>query len=121
MSKNYLSEINIIYDTNKEEKINIFGSKFVRNNKNKCKMIIENNEYELAEEYNVENNNNNILKIKLKEIDKITDMSYMFDRCSSLLSLPDISNWNTNNVTNMSCMFWGCKESLKIPPKFKNK
>jgi surface protein len=38
----------------------------------------------------------------------VTNMSYMFNRCSSLSSLPDISKWNTNNVTNMSAMFSGC-------------
>ena len=42
-------------------------------------------------------------------------MSYMFSNCESLTSLPDISNWNTNNVTNMSYMFSNCY-SLKILP-----
>ena len=32
-------------------------------------------------------------------------MSYMFSGCKSLSSLPDISKWNTNNVTNMIGMF----------------
>ena len=32
----------------------------------------------------------------------------MFYGCSSLLSLPDISKWNTNNVTYMNYMFYGC-------------
>jgi surface protein len=45
-------------------------------------------------------------------------MSCMFDGCSSLSSLPDISKWNTSNVTDMSYMFSGCNKSLKIP-KFK--
>ena len=31
-------------------------------------------------------------------------MSNMFDG-SSLISLPDISKWNTKNVTNMTIMF----------------
>jgi len=35
-------------------------------------------------------------------------MSYMFYDCSSLQSLPDISKWNTENVTDMSCMFDSC-------------
>ena len=43
----------------------------------------------------------------------------MFYGCSSLPNLPDISKWNTNNVTDMSCMFDGCSKSLKIPDKFK--
>jgi len=46
-------------------------------------------------------------------------MSGMFSWCSSLLSLPDISKWNTNNVTDMSGIFYKCKDSLNIPLKFK--
>jgi len=44
-----ISEINIIYDINKDDKtINIFGYEFVENNKNICKMIIDNKEYEIS-------------------------------------------------------------------------
>ena len=143
-----LSYINIIYDVNQQNnnEINIFGSIFVENNKNICKMIIDNMEYEIREKYNIENYNNNKLYIKLEGIDNVTDMSWMFSLCSSLSSLPDISKWNTNNVTDMSNMFsrckslsslpdisnWnidnvenfdnmfgGCKDSLDIPNKFK--
>ena len=42
-------------------------------------------------------------------------MSFMFDNCTSLLSLPDISEWNTKNVTNMSYMFYNCN---KLPKSF---
>ena len=38
----------------------------------------------------------------------VTDMNHMFYECSSLSSLPEISKWNTNNVTNMSWLFNGC-------------
>ena len=92
------------------------------------------------------NNKNKYLKIKIKGIENVTNMSYMFSgysslsnlpdiskwntnkvkkiswmlfECSSLSNLPDISKWNTNNVTNMSYMFYGCSKSLKIPDKFK--
>ena len=109
MSKKDISEINIIYDINKKDNINIFGSEFVKNNINRCKMIIDNKEYKIAEEYNIKKKiNNNKLKIILKGIDNITNMSYMFSGCSSLSSLPDISKWNTNNVINMNGMFYGC-------------
>ena len=53
-----ISEINIIYDIKEENNINIFGFKFVENNKNICKMIIDNNEYEISEKYNIENKMN---------------------------------------------------------------
>ena len=52
-----LSYINIIYDVKQKDnkEINIFGYEFVKNNKNKCKkMIIDNKEYELAYQYNIE-------------------------------------------------------------------
>ena len=49
----------------------------------------------------------------------VTNMSFMFYECESLSSLSDISKWNTSNVTDMSYMFSGCKNSLKIPSKFK--
>jgi len=65
MSNDNKSEINIIYQIyNKEENINLFGSKFVENNKNICKMIIDNKEYKISEKFNAKNDNNNILKIK---------------------------------------------------------
>jgi len=42
MSEKDISEINIIYDINGQNTINIFGTLFVKNNKNICKMIIDN-------------------------------------------------------------------------------
>jgi len=117
MSEKDISEINIIYDIKEENKIRIFGSKFVENNKDICKMIIDNKEYEIREEYNIENykNNDNKLKIILKGINNVTDMNEMFCRCVSLSSLPDISKWNTNNVTNMSGMFSYCASLSSLP------
>ena len=114
MENEDLSYINIIYDINKErgDKINIFGSKFVENNKNKCKILIDNIEYEITDKYNIKNYNNNKLCIKLMGINEISDMSCMFYGCSSLSLLPDISNWITNNVTNMSDMFNGSLNTI---------
>ena len=42
-------------------------------------------------------------------------MSYMFEGCSKLSSLPDISKWNTKNVTNMSYMFYDCLSLSSLP------
>ena len=42
----------------------------------------------------------------------------MFNECESLISLPDISQWNTSNVTDMSYMFDGCINCLNIISKF---
>ena len=108
-----IKEISIIYKKYENENdIKIFGNKFVENNKNKCKFIYKEKEYELQEYFEIKENE---LEIKLNGIDKITDMSYMFHNCYSLESLPDISNLNTNNVTDMSHLFYFC-ESLKSLP-----
>ena len=66
-------------------------------------------------ELNVKYFKNIILNIKLKGIDKVTNMSDMLYGCSSLLSLPDISKWITNNITVMSHMFYGCSSLLFLP------
>jgi len=109
------SEISIIYNINHNNAINIFGLEFVKNNKYNCILIIDNKKYEIAEKYYINNYNNNILQIKLKKINSITNMSRMFDGCESLISLPDILKWNINNVTNMSGMFEGCKSLSSLP------
>ena len=116
------NEINIIYNINniKDDSLKIFGSEFVKNNKNNCKIIYENKEYELQEYINIKNNKKEKIEIKLKGINKVTDMSYMFYECQSLSSLPDISKWDTKNVTDMSFMFKDCNEKLVIPSKFKD-
>ena len=104
-------------EKNKKE-IKIFGEDFVKNNSNHCKIIYDNNEHELSEYINIENIKdikNNILVIKLTGIDNITNASYMFYKCSSLISLPDISEWNTSNVSEMSCIFCSCSSLSSLP------
>ena len=60
---------------------------------------------------------NQIEDIILDEYDtsNVTDMSCMFDGCSSLESL-DLSGFDTSNVTDMFNMFYGCSslESLDL-------
>ena len=45
--------------------------------------------------------------------EKVTDMSCIFYRCSSLTSL-DVTHFNTAIVTNMNCMFWGCSKLTSL-------
>ena len=106
----------MIYDIKEDKNVNIFGYKFVENNKEICKMIINNKEYELTTIYNIKSNyNNNLLKVKLKGINEITNMSFMFSECSSLISLPDISEWNTSKVNDMSHIFEDCSSLVSLP------
>ena len=114
LEMNKKNEMEILYDNKDNEKsISIFGYEFVKNNKNNCKLIIDNKEVELCEKLNIENKKD--IKIKLKEIKMITNMSSIFYECSSLSSLPEISNWDTSNITNMNCMFSGCSYLSSLP------
>jgi len=114
MSEKDISEINIIYEIIGEN-INIFGYEFVKNNKDKCTMITDNKEYKITQTFKVKNIFNSNIKIKLKGIDNITNMSSIFNKCYTLSSLIDISKWNTNNITNMSWMFNECLLLSSLP------
>ena len=41
----------------------------------------------------------------------------MFYNCSSLISLPDMSEWNTMNVIEMSEMFERCESLICLPDR----
>jgi len=119
---NELLDINLYYLPCEEEKIGkklkIFGKTFVENNKDKCKIIYKEKEYELEEYFNNIDDNYNykdLLIIKLNGIKNITNISFMFHECKSLISIPDISEWNTSNVTNMNHMFWKCSSLISFP------
>ena len=45
-------------------------------------------------------------------IDNITDMSYMFYGCSSLIDV-NFPNFNKNNKINMQYMLYGCSSKFK--------
>jgi len=112
----FINDLNIIYKAdNKDEKIRLFGEKFVENNKNKCKLLIDNIEYELLDNFQPKNNKEGLLKIKLIGFNNLSDISYIFYYCTSLLSLPDIFKWNSNKVTNLSYMFYYCESLSSLP------
>ena len=54
---------------------------------------------------------NEITGLKYLNTAEVTDMSFMFWNCKNLSSL-DLTNFNTTKVTNMSGMFYGC---YKLP------
>ena len=91
-----MNELTIIYKIEKNKnKIKIFDEYFVKNNKENCKIIIDEEEREICSELNIneEMNNKDYIIIKLIEKKIITNMFSMFAECSCLISLPDISNW----------------------------
>ena len=73
------NEITMKYKIGKEDKLRIFGDTFVKNNKSNFQMIINDKNYELDSFYKLNNEKeNDILKIKLKQIKNATNLSLMF-------------------------------------------
>ena len=117
---NSINTLSLLYETKKSNSLILFGQTFVEKNKNICKIIIDGKEHKLSGTFKLNNNyNDNTLKVKLKGINKITNISGMFILCNSLLSMPDISKWNTSNITDMSYLFWNC-DTLKSLPDISN-
>ena len=106
----------------KDNKMKIFGKKFVENNKDKCLLIINGKEAELKEFYTLKKNDlkNNELEIKLKITKTITDMSFMFHADSNepsiyLSYILNITNLDTSLVTDISHLFSNCTLLNFIP------
>ena len=113
--KNLEKENNEITLKYKNDKIvKIFGSVFVKNNKDKCCIEFKGRNYQLQEYFRTKeyDQSNFDLIIKLKGINNISNMCSLFEDCKALLEISNLSNWNTNSITNMSNLFKGCS-SLK--------
>ena len=100
-------------------KIQIFGENFVVNNKdNNCTIFCEGKKYNLSQYFNLENYNNNkdVLIIRQRNINNITDITYMFSNCSLLFSISEnISNLDITKFNSLCNMFDGCI-LLKVLP-----
>ena len=113
----------IIYRVSgKDDKIQIFGELFVKNNKNNFKLILDkrnNREYELFAFYDLKKFSkyiiNRTIEIELKQINEVTDLSMMFQGCRDLISLPDLSKINIENVVDISYMFSNCSLLTSLP------
>ena len=57
----------------------------------------------------------NELNLSNWNINNVTDISYLFYNCSSLSSLPDISKWETYNVKRMRNLFNNCISLSSLP------
>ena len=114
----YKNEITIQYKINKnDDEIDIFGSEFVDNNRDKCKYIYENKIYELNQVFNLDKNKKlkDILEIKLINIQNITNLGCLFYNCVNLISVPDIHEINTSNITDINSMFHSCWSLKSLP------
>ena len=113
-----IDEINLIYKVKDLKNVQLFGEYFVEKNQNNCNLIIEGKEQELKQYYSFGyffGTDKEYFELKLNGITNITNMSYMFNGCKTLVSLPDIHRWNTNTVYNMECLFGNCESLLSLP------
>ena len=107
----YKNEINLTYKNDKESIENIFGDKFVENNKNNIELIINGIKNNLISSYKLKKGENNI-KIIIKN--KIKNLEKMFYNCKSLINIKELEYLDTRNVNNFSCMFCGCSSLSNI-------
>ena len=105
----FKNKMTVKYRINNGKNIKIFGDDFVKNNKDNCFIILDENQFEISSEFEIQEDYiKEFLEIKLIETNNIDNMSHMFDECSTLLDLPDICKWDTSFVIDMSYMFFGC-------------
>ena len=129
----------MIYQTTENKEIKIFHELFVKNNRERAKMIINNKQYKLMENFRKQKYN---LKIKIKFFDNIIflnsmfknckslcfiynfqnlnikylkTISSLFEGCNSLYYIDDISNWNINKINDISAIFFECSALKRLP------
>ena len=94
--KEVKKEINHFKKRNKEELNNkniiILGHTFVKNNKNKAKLIINNKKSNLKEYINIHDYINDQIKINMILNKSSSNRSYMFENCEELIELSIFDN-----------------------------
>ena len=128
----------LLYKNKSGDTINITSHYFMELNYNKCNIIFKNQKFEFRSSLIIGNKENTEVKIKVLEnirdisfmfhecnllkyvknipiFNKIINMNCLFYGCSSLELLPDISKWNINDVRDLSGIFYGCSSLKSIP------
>ena len=85
----------IIYKNN-NQKIKLFGSKFIENNFSKVYIEIDKKYYKIMEYFQFYNNQEEVkIFLYILEKEKTIDLSFMFSNCVNLKSIYGISGWTT--------------------------
>ena len=118
INENPFHELILKYEIdNPDKNVKIFGTEFVKNNSENCKILHKNKIYKLSDSFTDKSSEPNIdiLEIKLFQINSLTDISYMFHECTSLISITNFDKWETNEIKDMSFLFTNCKSLKKLP------
>ena len=103
-------------DNKENNKVKIFDDKFVKENKSNFKLIYNGEELELQSLLEISKDKaSNIVEIELKQINQITNLSNMFYECKNLYSCSGLSKLNIENVSDLSSLFRNCLNILKLP------
>ena len=85
-------EIDIMKNDFENNNIRTLGYNFVKNNRNKANLIINNKKYKLSELIKGENFTGNVIKIGIILSKYISNFGEMFKNCSNLLELSICNN-----------------------------
>ena len=106
------------YEMNQNFKnVRILGKKFVKNNKNKGKIIYKNKMYSLRSLFRFKSFKRNNLKIQMILSNNCLNKSFMFQDCSSLLEIKYNGNIYNNDeyfVNNINNLYIGINKHNKI-------
>ena len=98
-------KIFLLYKKFGNDKVRLFGHKFVENNKNNIELKINGIKSELVEEINNSGRDNMIVMIIKK---KLTNIESMFEGCKTLSEISGLSNLCTKEIKDFSNMFSYC-------------
>ena len=109
--KKFKEKFRYIFEDKKEyldDKLRILGKCFIKHNKNKCKLIYNNKKYKLTEYFKEIDDNykiNDIIKLKINGVDRITDISRIFYGCYHLSKVSeyqlDNNQYKINGLNNI--------------------
>ena len=114
----YADELTFVYKVKSEYNyVKIFNEEFVKNNKDKCKLIVNNFEIELQSQLDINKYYSKPpekIIIKLKNVNSIKSMKNAF-RDTDLITAPDLSKFNTSKIESFEGTFRNCHRLENLP------
>ena len=109
----YKNEINITYFVKNKGTYNIFGEKFVKNNKDNISLIINGAQNQLVNKCQL-NKGENTVRIIIKN--KLTNISHIFSSCKYLKNINELKYLDVTEVNDFSFIFNECSSLSNIKP-----
>ena len=138
--------MDLVYDIKTDYDLKIINNEFINRYNKVCIIIYNNMEYPLTEYFDLNNISfEDIIKRKIKitlkglnsvkdmsntfkdcthlkkvflsktDMSKIISMESMFENCENLEEISDTSLWNVENIKSMERLFYSCKKLKSVP------